>query len=138
MFTIEYIANNSGIWLNKDKTIAKVLIKFIEFEEVHEHTAVFGDTTYSNEIISKLKAGEAGTVKSFEEYTLQRTTDKENEKSQISNRILELKPDVVLPTDADFNGDGEATLTELQILLDLLLKAEEDKKENEFKIKYGI
>ena len=135
MFTIEYIKQNSGVWLLEDYTRATVIVKFVEFEEEHKHTATLNESTYANDIINALSAGEAGTVKSFAEYQAEKLQEIESYRTKVSNKILELKPDAVLPTDADFNGDGESTLTELQTLLDRL---ETKATEAAFDAKYGI
>ena len=132
---IEYIEKDSGVWLSEDNKRAEVRVKFIEFEDVHPHHAILTESTYANDIINALSAGEAGVVKSFAEYQAEKLQGIEDAKTKISNRILELKPDAVLPTDADFNGDGESTLTELQTLLDRL---ETKATEAAFDAKYGI
>jgi len=133
---IEYIEKNSATWTDGTETSAEVYVKFKEFEDIQPFTARVDDVEgIAPLIINMLKAGEAGVVKSFAEYQAETAQNLENVKTEISSEILKLKPDAVLPTDADFNGDGEATIQELQTLLDRL---ETKAAEAVFDAKYGI
>lgn len=72
-FTIEYIVDGSAAWLDADRTMADCRVKFAEFDEIMPHTAYQHDLEdHCREAWRMIKDGEAGTVKSFEEYNAER------------------------------------------------------------------
>jgi len=141
---IEYIKQDSAVWIEETNSKSlNCIVKFKEFEDEQLYNVNIVDIEeHSKVLLTKILNGEAGIIASYQSHidNLKQETIQylESSKTEISNKILELKPDTVLPTDADFNGDGESTLTELQTLLDRLEIKAAEAAEAAFDVKYGI
>lgn len=86
-FTIEYIVDGSGAWLDAEHTKADCQVKFAEFDEVMAHTAYRDDPEdHCREVWRMINDGEAGTVKSYETYNAEREAIKAASAAEVASQ----------------------------------------------------
>jgi len=125
MYTIEYIVENSGVWLEEtERDKANCVVKFLELEEEVEFTAVRDDIyDYAEQILDALIAGEAGAVKSFAEYSAELAAEEEEQEAKVRKEYISmietLDPEINLSS-ANTPGDSFVSTAELSKLFEAL------------------
>ena len=142
MFTVEYVKD--AVWISEDEsTQADCVVKFAEFDEEMPFTAVTDDIyDHCEVILEAIKAGDAGPVKSYADWKAEQDAAAAalyaERRSSLESQILSLRPNISLPGDADADGDGQASIEELQALLALIKKQDSDAEETALADKYGV
>jgi len=143
MFTVEYIVHGSAFWTDEtESNSADCVVKFAEFSEEMPFSAVKDDFYDHSELILELiSSGEAGPVKSYSQWLAEMEALKEqfdaDYRQKLEEKIKEINPDVILPGAADVDGDGTASTSELEALLNALKKKAEKENEEVILKKFG-
>lgn len=123
MFTVEYIVEGSGVWIDEsERNMADCVVKFLEFNEEMPFTAVRDDIYDHPEVIlDALLAGDAGPVKSYAQYKAEEDAKDqaaiEDVYFHVVERLKTLFPDYEIPADPNpiTEADKDALL---KVLLD--------------------
>jgi len=105
---IEYIKQNSAIWIEEtNSSKAFLIVKFQEFQDEQLFTAWDEDIeTHSRDLITMLLNGEGGSVKSFQDYTVEQEAQQEaqvrEENLQRIEEISVLDPTATIPVESSY------------------------------------
>lgn len=93
-FTIEYIVDGSGVWLNEERSLADCRVKFIEINEELDFTADANDSNpHSSAVIQALLDGDAGAVKTFEQYKAEKVEEMLETKTNLLASLASKHPE---------------------------------------------